>query len=247
MLQQLQIRPCCRSRIAPWIAGFLLALLPAHGYADETVSSSRVVISGGGGEYTAPVRTLLDVRFTDVIRQRYDFSCGSAALATLLTYHYDMPVSEMGILGAMYQQGDKEKIHKEGFSLLDMKAYLTSLGLRAEGYRASLDKLAAVGVPAIVLINRNGYMHFVVVKGFKEDRVLVGDPAKGLIAYSRAEFESMWNGILFVVVDMKDVARPYFNSRDLWAKRRLSLPNEFANNTSLSTFTLSITTPSNYY
>ncbi len=42
-----------------------------------------------------------------------------------------------------------------------------------------LEKLDNEGVPAIVLINERGYHHFVVVKGYKNGRVLVGDPARG--------------------------------------------------------------------
>ena len=33
-------------------------------------------------------------RFVSTIRQRYDFSCGSAAIATLLTHHYARPTTE---------------------------------------------------------------------------------------------------------------------------------------------------------
>ena len=222
-------------------AALLTAVTPA-------VADTRVTVPGSaGGEYVMPVKTYKDMRFVNVIRQKMDFSCGSAALATLLTYSYDQPIDEYSVLYDMYERGDKDKIHKEGFSLLDMKAYLQRQGLKAEGFKAPLDKLAKVGIPAIVLLNRNGYMHFVVVKGVTADKVLVGDPAIGLVVHNRYEFEKMWNNIMFVVLSEKDVARRHFNSRALWAKRRQVFDSTMtAGGTDLSTFTGLNSSP-NYY
>lgn len=208
-----------RSFVAACIGVMVAAACVTSARADAVPPTPYFLPSGQGDFRISSGRSFAERRFVEVVRQRYDFSCGSAALATLLTYNYELPVDEMGILSAMYEVGDKEKIHKEGFSLLDMKKYLESLGLRAEGYRESLDKLAKAGIPAIVLINRNGYTHFVVVKGVTRNKVLVGDPAQGLRVYRRSEFESMWNKILFVMIDMKPIAKQYFNSRALWAKK----------------------------
>ena len=118
--------------------------------------------------------------FQTIVRQEHDYSCGSAAVATLLTYHYDRPTTERDAFEAMYAIGDKAKIQREGFSLLEMKTYLESLGYQADGFRVSLEKVARVGVPVIVLIETRGYKHFVVIKGLQDDRVLVGDPVRGV-------------------------------------------------------------------
>ena len=45
----------------------------------------------------------------------------------------------------MYQNGDQAKIRKVGFSMLDMKRYAEARGLRAEGYRPTLDEVAPAG------------------------------------------------------------------------------------------------------
>ncbi len=42
----------------------------------------------------------------------------------------------------MFERGDQAKIRKEGFSMLDMKRYLESLGLRADGFELPVDRLA---------------------------------------------------------------------------------------------------------
>jgi hypothetical protein len=232
-------------RIAFLILASLLGAVPARAGAPE--EPNRIVIGGGGGEYTTKTKSFLDMRFNDVVRQKYDYSCGSAALATLLTYDYGMPVSETQVLEEMYEVGDRAKIVREGFSLLDMKKYLASRGLRAEGYRQSLDKLAKVGIPAIVLINRNGYMHFVVLRGITDDKVLIADSATGLRATDRKEFESQWNNILFVITDKMNVARASFNTQAAWGKRQMAKLGPAMPDADLASYALSISYSPNYY
>jgi hypothetical protein len=160
---------------------------------------------GGNGMFAVRLDSMKDVRFTTIVQQQQDWSCGSAAVATLLTYHYNHPMSETEALQAMFERGDQRKIRQEGFSLLDMKSFLESLGYLANGFETSLDRLARVRVPAIVLINDSGYNHFVVVKGLRHGNVLVGDPAKGNRVISRQEFERMWiNRIVFVITSRRE-------------------------------------------
>ena len=223
-----------RSRAFSSLALCLAALVPLPAI------SGTVMLTGIGGMANVPVKSLKELRFRNVVRQQYDFSCGSAALATLLTYHYQHPISEQDAFKAMYETGDKEKIRKEGFSMLDMKRYLDNAGYPANGFRASLDKLAEVGIPAIVLLNLNGYMHFVVVKGVSQKEVLVGDPASGLRSLPRSQFESSWNGILFVINDPKDnmIARNSFNNQAVWQQRSLAPLGLALSRDSLATFSL---------
>ena len=191
----------------------LLIVALACPYAD----AGTVWLPDGGGVSNVPARSLQESKFAQVVRQQYDFSCGSAALATLLTYHYDQATDEQSAFGAMYEAGDKEKIAAAGFSLLDMKSYLESIGFVADGYQASLDTLADAGVPAIALINYRGYRHFVVVKGIRQDEVLIGDPALGIKLLSRAAFEELWdNGVLFIIKNKPDVGRKGFNQSTEW-------------------------------
>src|SRR5450755_645414 len=160
-----------------------------------------------GGAFSVPATSIKEARFSAMVRQQYDFSCGSAALSTLLTYHYRFPVNEQTVFEEMFAQGDQEKIKKEGFSLLDMKRYLEAHGYEADGFEAPLDKLASAQIPAIVLINENGYNHFVVVKGIRDSRVLIGDPSGGTRVMPQKAFESIWtNQVLFVISNRQDIA-----------------------------------------
>lgn len=169
----------------------------------------------GGARFTVPVATMKDIKFQATMRQQYDFSCGSAAVATLLTHHYRHRVSEQFVFERMFAHGDQLKIRKEGFSLLDMKRFLATQGYSADGFQLPLQKLVDARLPAIVLVVENGYHHFVVIKGAADGRVLVGDPASGTRALTRAAFEQIWtNKLLFVIHGSKDV--PAFNSAADW-------------------------------
>ncbi|GAB3686156.1 C39 family peptidase [Salinisphaera aquimarina] len=170
----------------------------------------------GGLNLNVPVQSFKERRFSTVMKQRYDYSCGSAALASLLTYHYDDRVTEVDVFKSMFKHGDQPKIKREGFSLLDMKQYLNRRGYSADGYRVALDKLVENSTPAIVLLNHDGYLHFVMIKGVTKRQVLVGDPAVGIRVFPRQQFESMWNGVVFVIRSYRDMAKQSFNRRTEW-------------------------------
>ncbi|MGI4879290.1 MAG: C39 family peptidase, partial [Janthinobacterium lividum] len=108
-------------------------------------------------------------------------------------------------------------IRRVGFSLLDMKRYLATRKLTADGFKVSLDDIAKAGVPGIALITVGGYRHFVVIKGVQQDRVLLGDPALGLRTVRRSEFLKMWNGIYFIINDRMGLARSQWNGPRQWA------------------------------
>ena len=178
--------------------------------------AGQVRINGIGGAFNVNVASRPEAAWQTVIRQRYDYSCGSAAVATLMTYHYDTPVSEEDVFREMFRDGDQKKIRAEGFSMLDLKRYLDRRGMRSDGFRVSLDKLSDIGVPAITLVNTKGYKHFVVIRGIREDTVLVADPAGGSLTVPREHFEKIWNGIALAARGKLTLARTRFNYERDW-------------------------------
>ncbi len=191
--------------------GFLCA-------AATAVADDLRFVAPLGGSLSVPVVSLKEARFISTTHQQYDFSCGSAAVATLLTHHYGWRVEESQIFQAMFERGDREKIRREGFSMLDMKQYLDSKGFQASGVETTLDQLAKAKIPGITLINENGYTHFVVVKGLRAGEVLIGDPAVGTRIVKRDEFERSWiNNIALVIVTHTQLAR--FDRNEDWRIR----------------------------
>jgi uncharacterized protein len=209
--------------ITNWLAPLRLVwsgvLLAAGAWTlSASLASAQVRMHGeGGGSYTVSVTSWRDIPFRTVVRQQFDYSCGSAAVATLLRFHYGVQAGESEIFQAMFARGDQERIRRVGFSMLDMRNYLETQGFRADGLRLSLDRLAELETPSIALITHNNYRHFVVIKGVSEDHVLVGDPTFGLQTYTREEFNAVWNGVVLAIrVALENSPPPGYNRSAEW-------------------------------
>ena len=171
---------------------------------------------GPVGDYSVAVSHFDERRYSGVVRQRYDFSCGSAALATLLRYHYSFDVREDVAFRGMWARGDQDQIRRLGFSLLDMKRWLLSRGVQSDGYKVTLEDVERTGIPGIALISVKNYRHFVVVKGVRGGEVLIGDPSVGLTVMPRKQFQAAWNGVYFVLGDAQLQAKLRFNRVSEW-------------------------------
>lgn len=173
-------------------------------------------LSLANARFTVPLTTMSALRFAQTLRQQYDFSCGSAALATLLTYHYGHPVSEQQVFAEMYLRGDQRRIRARGFSLLDMRRFLAVHGFQADGFELPLERLLESGLPALVLIAEKDYHHFVIIKGIRDGRVLLGDPSRGTRALPLHEFVSLWQGKLLFVIHGYRGKQVRFNDANDW-------------------------------
>ncbi len=202
-------------------------------------AAAQIAFTDGGSLFALErVTTFRDMPFKTVVRQQYDYSCGSAALATLLRYHYGVDVTEADIFKAMYAGGDQAQIQKVGFSLLDMKRYLATRGYKADGYRIDADALVHAKWPSIAVITVGSYTHFVVVKGAGAGRILVGDPALGLKSYRQADFEKVWNGIVFGI--HSGPGHGLYNTTYEWAAATTPLFGQPLSDDSLAAFTLQL-------
>jgi predicted double-glycine peptidase len=164
-----------------------------------------------GQLYVASVESMQEARYRHIVRQHTDYSCGAAALATLLRYGYKLQVDEATVLAGLMGVADPEQVRKNGFSLLDIKHYVVSLGLRGRGYRISEDRLQTLRVPTIVLIETNGYRHFVVLKRIEGGIVEIADPILGNTNMPLAKFIQIWpSRALFAVIRNARPARAPF-------------------------------------
>ena len=143
---------------------------------------------------------LLD-QFQGIVRQAYDYSCGSAALTTLLNGYVGTQLDEQQVMSGLMKFGETDKIvERRSFSLLDMKRFVSALGLESGGYRGEFKDLVNQDQPAIVPISYAGFKHFVVYKGYKNGRVYVADPALGNISFEERRFQNIWeNNTLFLI------------------------------------------------
>ena len=235
------MQPAARNPITAAARSGILLVLAVAGLAGSARADVKLSAEAGGS-YGLRVMSYRDMPFRTVVRQQYDFSCGSAALATLLRFHYGLAVNEQVVFSRMFAVGDQATIRKAGFSLLDMKSYLKSIGYTADGYRMPLDQLSRAGVPAVAVIDLGRYRHFVVIKGVGPDKVLVGDPALGLKVYPRKQFEKIWNGVVFVIHGDRAARSGAFNRAEEWQPRPKGALGSAMPDQSLAAFTLQLPT-----
>jgi predicted double-glycine peptidase len=140
-------------------------------------------------------------KFKNVVRQAYDYSCGSAALTTLLDYYLGRNFQERQVMEGLLQFGETERIvQRRGFSLLDMKRLVTALGHPSGGFKAEASDLETLDHPAIAPIKYAGFKHFVVIRSVYDGRVYVADPALGNISFTLSRFLEIWDdNVLFIV------------------------------------------------
>jgi len=162
---------------------------------------------GGGIRVERPVRTMKYLRDTNVIKQAYDYSCGAAALATILRYGLNDNVTERQVLEQLFSLLPRDELQStvmQGFSLLHLQRVAQARGYRAEGFRLEPQFLSGLSGPVIVYIQPRGYKHFAVLRGIKDDRVFLADPSLGNIRMPMYQFLESWRdntgtGIIFVV------------------------------------------------
>lgn len=170
-------------------------------------ASAATVNIGNGSRIFTPLHSIKDLRDQGVVKQGYDYSCGAGALATLLTYGIDDPVSEEIVLRQILEPlaKDQEQLRKkQGLSLADLQNVALARGHKAQGFRISPEYLPQLKGPVIVFIKPRGYEHFSVLKGVRADRAYLADPSLGNVRMPVYQFLDMWmdnsrKGIVFVV------------------------------------------------
>lgn len=178
-------------------AGLLLAFCGGGATAGELRLSG---VLPGGGLLHKPVVSVKEARFSNLIRQETDFSCGAASLATILKYACGRDVTERQILIDMVKVSDPKEIARRGFSLLELKKYAETIGMEGLGFQVPRENLPKIKMPTIVLIDIEGYKHFVVLKTVRDEVAYLADPALGNTSMTLDEFMASWNGIVFAVV-----------------------------------------------
>lgn len=153
--------------------------------------------------HQTPVQTkpAIEQQFRGIVKQAYDYSCGSAALTTLLNGYIGEKLNERQTMDGLMRYGEYDRIvERRSFSLLDMKRFVTALGYSSGGYKGKFSDLVALDKPAIVPIAYAGFKHFVVFKTYKDGRVFVADPALGNLSFSADHFQELWdNNTLFII------------------------------------------------
>jgi predicted double-glycine peptidase len=186
------------------------------------------------------IRSLKEIRGEGVVRQRWDMSCGAAALSTVLTYDFHDPTEETSIVVWLLHRLDAGRVRaRGGFSLLDLKHFAEARGYRAEGFsEMTIQELALQKTSVITPIRAKGIDHFVVVKGIVEGHVVMADPAFGNMTMRVDQFQSLWkNGIVFML---------HPPDERMSGEKNLTIASRLLPDESVITRKIGVAAPSNY-
>ena len=147
-----------------------------------------------------------------VVMQLEALECGAAALCMVLAYYEKwIPLEQVRSDCGVSRDGSNAKN-----ILMAAREY----GLKADGYRLEPETLKLEGhFPCIVHWEFN---HFVVVNGFKGDKVYINDPARGNVVITKERFDEAFTGIALLFTPDEGFM-PGGKQRSVWefAKERL--------------------------
>ena len=124
-----------------------------------------------------------------VIMQMEALECGAASLAMVLAYYGKwIPLEQV-----RYDCG----VSRDGSNARNVLRAARSYGLTAKGYRYEPAELKTKGkFPCIIHWNFN---HFVVLNGFKGNKAVLNDPARGTYTVSMKTFDESFTGICLML------------------------------------------------
>ena len=147
-----------------------------------------------------------------VVMQMEALECGAACLAMVLAYYEKWIPLE--------QVRSDCGVSRDGSNARNIVRAARSYGVAAKGYRYEPEDLRKVGkFPCIIHWEFN---HFVVLDGFRGDKAVINDPARGTLTVSMKTFDEAFTGICLMfepTADFQPSGKP--KSMLSFAKNRL--------------------------
>lgn len=148
-------------------------------------SSSAVVFNHTNSSGKIKLTSWIEIKNKNLVRQKFDFSCGSASLATIMNYYYDNNLSEIDIVNSVAEQkGIKVETiedyyeHKDtGLSFFDLSEYSKKIGYRGLGLAIDFEVLKKLKMPVILFVKIRSQEHFTVFKGMDDRYIYLADPS----------------------------------------------------------------------
>ena len=121
-----------------------------------------------------------------VIMQMEALECGAASLAMVLAYYQKWIPLEVVRADC--------GVSRDGSNMKNVYLAAQSYGLEVHGYRMEVEALKKeTSFPCIIHWNFN---HFVVLDGFKGDKAVLNDPARGMVQVPMEQFDQSFTGLV---------------------------------------------------
>ena len=136
-----------------------------------------------GKKTNLPVRK--GVAKVPVIMQMEALECGAACLAMILAYYRKwIPLEQVRVDCG---------VSRDGSNLKNIYLAAKNYGMNVHGYSMQVDAIRTqTAFPCIIHWNFN---HFVVLDGFRGNKAVLNDPARGQVSVSMEEFDKSFTGI----------------------------------------------------
>ncbi len=128
------------------------------------------------------------------VMQMEALECGAASLAMICAYYGKwLPLEQVRVDCG---------VSRDGSSALNIVKAAMSYGFEAKGFRYEPEALRETGI--FPCIAHMGFNHFVVLRGFRGDKVYVNDPAGGEKTMRFEEFDREFTGVILQFVPTED-------------------------------------------
>jgi predicted double-glycine peptidase len=191
------------------VAAVLLGTLTAAGatavsaqerpapYASVKAEAKQATTIPDAASVVRRPRSYIERRYENMVRQALDFSCGAAALATIINDYWAKPVGESDVIEILKKRYPGKifiSVVRSGFSFDDLIYAAEQLGFVGQGAKAPIGELEKLAGPVIVHLNKEGFEHFVVLRKARDNFAYVADPIAGNITMPYSEFYRQYTG-----------------------------------------------------
>ena len=147
----------------------------------------------------------------NVVMQNREYTCGAAALATVLRYYWGDAANEETVLAVLTKMLSPAELRDRvinGLAISDLRLTAVRMGYEATIGTVSLEQLAAARAPVVVPIRLGKLDHFVVGARVAGGRVYLADPVRGNVRPTIEEFRTQWQKQAVLVVAKANVDPP---------------------------------------
>lgn len=186
----------------PHIPLLLIVLAGGCVMSSDEMNQTDVSFSAGAVRVRRRVESWKAIREKGIVMQSYDFSCGSAALATLMRYYFQDDVDEREVLENLLDHLSDDEVkqrQEDGLTMLDLKQCAERMGYQAVGVKLEPQILPQLQGPVLIHMQRGDYKHFAVLRGVRNDRVYVADPSSGNVRLTIPRFLSQWTDVALIL------------------------------------------------
>lgn len=117
--------------------------------------------------------------------------CGVACLATITKqYGYKVPISTI----REHAGTDNNGTTVYGLIKAAEKLKLKTKAVRIENFEEISEYFPKPAIAHVVM--NESYMHYVVIHEVRNNKIIIADPAKGIVTYTKEEFFKIWTGVI---------------------------------------------------